>query len=212
VLHAVRKLRREDCVSTAALLARAFEDNAAYAFLHPNALTRARDLRRFFERNLAWHLGADLTWVVVDASDALIGTATLEPPGGVPHSSFAAIHHWLLPTLLEHGPRGLRRMRETVAGFGAANRATAGSDRYWHVHMVAVDPARQRSGAGTTLLNHVFRELDALLVSQPAPVVLNTQRESNLRLYERYGFEERGRFRIGGAGPDAFESWRMRRR
>lgn len=205
-------MRAADCAATAGLLARAFADNSAYAFMHPNEATRPRDLRRFFERNLSWHLPLALTWVVVDGADLPAGSATLEPPGGVPHTRFQQLRHWLVPTLWEQGPRTLRRLGEAGAAFGTLNRSTAGSDRYWHVHAVAVDPKQQRSGAGAALLSHVFRELDILLEGRPAPVILSTQRESNVRLYERYGFESRGLFTIGGGAPDAFQSWCMRRR
>ena len=207
----VRKLRAADCAATAALLGRAFADNPAYSFMHPNAASRPRDLRRFFERNLAWHLPLDLTWVVVDGADKPRGTATLEPPGGVPHSRLQELRHWLLPTLVEQGPRTLRRLTEAGAAFSELNRTAAGSARHWHVHAVAVEPAQQRAGAGTALLAHVFRELDALLAQHRDPVVLSTQRESNVRLYERYGFESLGAFTIGGNAPDAFQSWCMRR-
>jgi len=57
----------------------------------------------------------------------------------------------------------------------------------------------------------VLGELDRLLPARPAPVILSTQRESNVRLYQRYGFAERGTFAIGEGRPDAFTSWCMRR-
>jgi GNAT superfamily N-acetyltransferase len=211
VTWAVRKLRAADCAVTAALLARAFADNPAYAFMHPRTATRARDLRRFFERNLAWHLPLGLTWVVIDGADAPVGTATLEPPGGIPHTRWQLVRHWVLPALFEQGPRSLARLLEADAAFAKLNRATAEAANYWHVHAVAVEPKHQRSGAGTALLNHVFAELDALYAAHPAPVILSTQRESNVRLYSRYGFEERGLVTIGGDQPDAFQSWCMRR-
>ncbi|HEU4430362.1 MAG TPA: GNAT family N-acetyltransferase [Myxococcota bacterium] len=207
----IRKLRRDDVAATAGLLARAFADNPAYAFMHPRVATRPRVLRRFFERNLIWHLPVDLTWVVVDGA-APVGTATLEPPGGIQGSAWKLITHWLLPTLLEQGPKALRRMLEADRAFARLNRSNAEAPAYWHLHAVAVEPKRQRSGAGSALLGHVFGELERLLPARPAPVVLSTQRESNVRLYGRYGFEERGTFTIGAGTPDAFTSWCMRRR
>ena len=208
----VRRLRRSDVEGTAALLTRAFADNPAYAFMHPRTSTRARDLRKFFERNITWHMPVDLSWVVVDGADAPVGTDTLEPPGGIPHTRWQLVRHWVLPVLLTQGRRTLSRMQQAGFDFARLNSETAGGTSYWHVHAVAVEPKHQRSGAGTALLNHLFAELDALHIARPAPVVLSTQRESNLRLYSRYGFEETGRFTIGTGEPDAFESWCMRRR
>jgi len=145
----IRKLRREDVNATAGLLARAFADNPAYAFMHPRVATRPRDLRRFFERNLIWHLPVDFTWVVVDGADAPVGTATLEPPGGIPHSRWELFSHWLLPALFEQGPRTLRRMLEADRAFARLNRWNAEAPDYWHLHAVAVEPKHPRSGAGS---------------------------------------------------------------
>jgi ribosomal protein S18 acetylase RimI-like enzyme len=211
VTQVIRKLRGSDMPATAQLLARAFADNAAYGFIHPRAATRSRDLRAFFTRNLHWHLALDLTSVICDASDRPLGTATLEPPGGVPATQWQSARHWLLPTLLAQGPRVLGRMRIAGAAFARLNRASAGGDAYWHVHAVAVDPSAQRSGAGSALLRHVFGELEALLAVRPAPVVLQTQLESNVRLYQRFGFEVVSRDIVGSGEPDAFATWSMRR-
>jgi GNAT superfamily N-acetyltransferase len=209
--HATRKLGITDIEPTAALLARAFADNPAYCFMHPRESTRRSDMIAFFRRNLLWHLPLDLTWVTTDDSDRPIGTATLEPPGGIPARRLCLVWHWVLPTLLFQGRAVLQRTLAADAAFSALNRQTAESDAYWHVHAVAVDPLEQRGGVGTQLLGHVFAELDRLIVARPAPVILSTQRESNVRLYARFGFEECGKVTIGEGEPDAFVSWCMRR-
>src|SRR5689334_20446662 len=93
-----RKLTESDVNDTAKVLATAFADNPAYAWMHPRAATRAGDLRAFFERNLRWHLPLDLTWVASRGS-VIVGTSTLEPPGGVRSGLRQAIAHWLVPTV-----------------------------------------------------------------------------------------------------------------
>lgn len=209
----IRKIRPDDIDGTARLLARAFADNACYAFMHPRLATRAADLEAFFRRNLAWHLAQELTWVACSASGNVIGTATLEPRGGVPASLRSAVAHWLIPTARERGPAAVARLLWADAEFARNNRRVAGQATYWHVHAVAVDPDAQSQGIGMAMMRHALGALDTLLLRQPAPVVLSTQRERNLGFYGRLGFElafERtmGAF-IAGSG---FTSWFMRRR
>lgn len=194
----------------AALLGRAFADNPCYTWLFPRASRRDGDLRRYF----AWRLraGVGLTWVAVGEDDAPIGTATLEPPGGLPQTVPQLLWGWAIPTLVGPGPRALQRQFEASTAFSRQNRATAGVDAYWHVYAVAVDPDLQGGGVGSALLREVCAALDSPVLSPPAPAVLTTQRSENLPFYERFGFERRGELRIGEGGPEPFLSWSMARR
>jgi ribosomal protein S18 acetylase RimI-like enzyme len=203
----VRKARAADFGATAVVLARAFADNPSYAYMHPRVRSRPRDLERFFLRNLAWHEAFDLTWIVADEAGRIVGTATLELPGGIKRPTLEGISHWLVPTVREQGVRTFVRTVRTAGEFHRQYEAMVGPD-YWHVHAVAVDPDRQGLGAGATLLRHAFDELDRLLLSQPAPVVLSTQRERNLAFYERFGFQPVKSELMGGG---SFRSWFMKR-
>lgn len=134
----VRKLTSADVRSTAEVLADAFGDNPAYAWMHPRAATRASDLRAFFDRNLRWHLPLDLTWVACRGAQ-VVGTSTLEPPA-------------------------------------------------------------------------TLEECDRLVARDPAPVVLSTQRERNLPLYQRAGFVLQEDHQMGVRwGSRGFRTWFMTR-
>jgi len=202
----LRVLRPSDVDATARVLAAAFADNPTYRYMHPRAHAHACDLERFFQRNLRWRVQLRLTWIASDADGQVIGTATLEPPGGVPHSTTRLFRHWVLPTLREQGARTVARIVQTDAAFGQRYRALGGGARYWHVHAVAVDPAQQGAGAGTALLAHVLGQLDQLLHTDPAPVLLSTQRERNVPLYQRFGFTLRESVVFHG-----YRSWFMER-
>ncbi len=82
--------------------------------------------------------------------------------------------------------------------------------RHWHLTTLGVAPARQRQGIGSALLAAWLRGLR----ESPHGVWLETDREANVRLYLRHGFEEADRIRVEGvpvwlmwraaeAGPDA---------
>jgi len=183
----VRKLTGADVLATAEVLASAFADNPAYVWMHPRAATRAMDLRAFFERNLRWHLPLDLTWVATRGR-AIVGTSTLEPPGGVPGRLREAIAHWLVPTVRHQGLRTFLRTAAADREFGERYRALIKGTQYYHVHAVAVAPGLQGSGLGSRLIAATLQECERLLARDSAPVVLSTQRERNLPFYERAGF------------------------
>jgi ribosomal-protein-alanine N-acetyltransferase len=61
----------------------------------------------------------------------------------------------------------------------------------WHVMNVAVDPAYQRRGIATTLLEHLF-ELTADDERRGYTLEVRTSNADAIRLYEKLGFERRG--------------------
>ncbi|HEX6241675.1 MAG TPA: GNAT family N-acetyltransferase, partial [Polyangiales bacterium] len=187
----LRVLKPSDLHATASVLAAAFHDNPTYCYMHPRVLVRAHDLTCFFLRNLSWRVQLNLTWVACDGDGQVVGTVTLEPPGGVPHSTAELLRHWVLPTLRHQGARTAARIARTDATFARHYRALSGDRDYWHVHAVAVEPGLQGRGVGTSLLAHALAQLDRLRGSHHAPVLLSTQRERNLQLYRKFGFELR---------------------
>ena len=203
----LRILRPNDLHATASVLAAAFHDNPAYCYMHPRVETRAYDITSFFLRNLSWRVHLNLTWIACDADGQVVGTTTLEPPGGVPHSTAQLLRHWLFPTLRAQGAHTVSRIARTDSAFAQHYRRLSGGLPYWHVHAVAVDPAAQGRGVGSALLTHVMTQLDRLRLEQHAPVLLSTQRERNLGLYRKFGFELRADHVFHG-----YRSWFMQRR
>ncbi len=205
----LRKLTPADVPATAAVLAAAFADNPAYGWMHPRSATRARDLRAFFDRNLRWHLPLELTWVATRGS-RVVGTSTLEPPGGVRSGLREAVAHWLIPTVRDQGWRTFLRTAAAAREFAERYRALAKGARYYHVHAVAVAPDAQGSGVGGRLVAATLAECERLVARDPAPVVLSTQRERNLPLYRRAGFALKEQHPMGtGWGRRGFVTWFM---
>jgi GNAT superfamily N-acetyltransferase len=205
----VRKLANADVPATAEVLAHAFADNPAYVWMHPRAATRASDLRAFFQRNLQWHLPLDLTWVATRGPQ-IVGTSTLEPPGGVPGGLREAIAHWLVPTVREQGLRTFLRTAAAGREFGERYRALIKGTQYYHLHAVAVAPDFQGNGVGSRLLAATLQECERLLARNSAPVVVSTQRERNLPLYQRAGFVLEEDHQMGVRwGSRGFRTWFM---
>lgn len=208
---AVRKLTDADVPATADVLADAFADNPAYVWMHPRTATRANDLRAFFERNLRWHLPLDLTWVATRGPH-IVGTSTLEPPGGVRSGTREAVAHWMVPTVRDQGLHTFLRTAAAGREFGERYRALIRGTRYYHLHAIGVAPDSQGSGVGTRLVAATLQECERLLAHDAAPVVLSTQRERNLALYRRAGFVLKEDHQMGLRwGSPGFRTWFMTR-
>lgn len=207
----VRKLTAHDVSATAEVLASAFADNPAYAWMHPRRARRADDLRAFFERNLRWHLPLELTWVA-ERRGEILGTSTLEPPGGVPSDLASAVRHWLVPTVRAQGLRTFLRTASADREFRDQYRALTGGRPYYHLHAVAVAPSGQGHGIGTRLVALALSEYERRSSSDRAPCVVSTQRERNLPLYARAGFVLDGDRRMGVRWNSAgYRTWLMLR-
>jgi GNAT superfamily N-acetyltransferase len=205
----IRKLTNADVQTTAEVLASAFADNAAYVWMHPRAALRASDLRAFFERNLRWHSALDLTWVATRGPQ-IVGTTTLEPPGGVRSGLREAVAHWLVPTVRDQGLRTFLRTAAADREFGERYRALIQGTRYYHLHAVAVAPGCQGNGVGSKLVATTLEECERLVARDPAPVVLSTQRERNLPFYRRLGFVLKEDHQMGVRwGSRGFRTWFM---
>ena len=78
-----------------------------------------------------------------------------------------------------------------LVGFGVVQELAAGGEVECELESLAVHPAAQRKGIGSTLLHHVISELKAASAS----LLRLEVRASNLaarHLYERAGFAEKG--------------------
>jgi ribosomal protein S18 acetylase RimI-like enzyme len=167
----MRKARPSDFPDTAAVLARAFADNPCYAFMHPRAATRACDLERFFLRNLTCTRRSTSRGIVAGDDAKVVGTVTLELPGGIQRPVAEGLAHWIVPTLREQGFRTVARIMRTDGEFKRRYGAMLGNVEYWHVHAVAIAPDQQRRGAATAMLDAVFRLRDIDGAQLPGPVV-----------------------------------------
>jgi hypothetical protein len=93
---AIRPLEPEDIRATAALLAKAMDDDPAYNFLFPRGQDRSAGLEDFFARNLRTHLPYRCTYVGV-VGPTVVATITMRPPEGISISLRTMLRRGLLP-------------------------------------------------------------------------------------------------------------------
>jgi GNAT superfamily N-acetyltransferase len=208
----IRPLEPEDIGATAALLAKAMDDDPAYTFLFPGGEDRRGGLEDFFARNLRTHLPFRCTYVGV-VGPTVVATVTMRPPDGVSISLLTMIRRGLLPFAYAHGLGAVRRLLILKDAYDAIEARLAHGERHWLVHMMAVDPARHGRGFGSQLLNLILEAtVDARTTESMPPAVLTTHKKRNVVFYERAGFEVDDVRDVSLMGEAPYSVWSMRRR
>ncbi|HSI81201.1 MAG TPA: GNAT family N-acetyltransferase [Solirubrobacterales bacterium] len=181
--------------ATAAAIARGFLDNEVWVWMVPDERRRRRLLDRYYrvmiKRIFAPRGGA---WTTADAA----GGALWAPPGTWPLTP--AETRWDLYALLPWiGIGGIRRGHDVDRVMGGRHPKRP----HYYLQTLSIDPARQRRGYGSALLRPLLERCDA----EGMPAYLETQRESNIPFYRRFGFVEDTPIRLPG-GPPLWPMWR----
>ncbi len=121
----------------------------------------------------------------------------IEPPGACEITPAHILR--MAPRLLRVGPSAWGRLAEWQAAWAAHDPDAP----HWHLGPFGVEPALQGMGVGSQLLERVCGRLDR----DHADGYLETDREENVRLYQRFGFEVTGEVRVLGV-----RCWYMARR
>ena len=194
----VRALDAHDRRTVVATTARAFAIDPLFDHFTTDLLVAHRSLPAFFApsiRDLADH---GRCWVA-DQDGRARGIAAWLHPEGYPRGSK---RETLLT--LRTSPAFVR-VHDRVGGLRlfAAVEAAHPKDPHWYLGLLAVDPTLQGKGVGTLLIQPGLDAAD----EQGLPCYLETQKESNLAWYGRFGFELTKTIKIGDVPP----VWCLRR-
>jgi ribosomal protein S18 acetylase RimI-like enzyme len=168
---------RADADAVAAAVARGFHDNEIWCWLIPGEERRIRLMTRLYRARLRHvYLRHGHAYTV----EGNLGGAFWLPPGPRNRTfrEELAEAFALLPGI---GPRGARRGMRMEALLQRHHP----SEPHWYLEVLSIDPAHQRQGHGATLMAPALARCDADRV----PAFLETNRESNLPYYRRFGFE-----------------------
>jgi GNAT superfamily N-acetyltransferase len=184
----------------AVVAARALHDDPFFAYLAPNARLLSRGLTLYWDASLA-AFGASAHCEVTSDGDRIVAVAAWLPPGAFPLPARAQTRQMVgalralyrRPLVL---PDGLRSQL-------AVERAHP-HDEHWYLALLAVDPLRQRTGLGGTLVGRTLDRCDR----EGLPAYLETTKEENIAWYARHRFALVGQLRPIRAGPPI---WTMRR-
>jgi len=191
------RLERPQFDAASAVLARAFQDDPAWTWLLPDAARRRQVLPWLFR------LGFDVTAADVWGTRGdVLGAARWLPPGRPPVR--------IAPTLraLALTPLRLGAVTLPFLAYGRAVealRVDVAPGPHWYLAGIGVDPAEQRRGIGSALLEPGLRASREARI----PAVLLTNLEANLSFYEQHGFRV---VREGRTPEDGPQAWAMVRR
>ncbi len=164
----------------AAMLARAFNGDPLVGYLLPDEASRPRALQGGCACLVRYGL---LRGEVYAASPAVEAVAVWLPPGAA-HASLADMARVGMPLLpLSTGCGFLRRFWNYYRHLERCWTPLV-HQPFWYLQMLGVDPACQRQGHARRLLEHVLDRCDRHSVA----CCLDTAREENVTLYERFGF------------------------
>jgi len=182
-----------------AVATRAFWDDPMFNYFTPNLLAQHKNLPRFFGATLRDCGSHGEVWQA-KVGPAVAGVAAWLPPGVFPPAN---------------GTRALRQGLQVVPSVMRANKrrtlfkllneltARHPHEEHWYLAVLATDPLFQGRGVGKSLVGPMLERADSVGV----PTYLETQKESNLAYYQRFGFSVVDEFSVDECPP----AWTMQR-
>jgi GNAT superfamily N-acetyltransferase len=177
----VRRATAVDVDDCAAVLARAFRDDPGTVIFEPDSERRANLLPAFFGNFVAAAIAEDADIEV--AGDPISGVASWFGPDRHAPSQDALGAHGLGDVLALAGEEATTRLLAMV-GELERQHAELTSGPHFRLEFFGVQPAAQRTGVGTALIEHGHRRADQMGV----PCYLETFTIPNVRYYERRGY------------------------
>lgn len=191
----IRDAKPHERAPAAALLARAMRDNPLHrAVFGPRPEARSAQLERFF--GILLGSVVDPLWVGIEQG-TLVAVCGMAAPGHC-QPSLARLARILPRLTLGCGAGATAR---ALVWFVTWNRHDP-KEKHWHLGPIGVDAHRQGRGIGSEVLEVWCRFCDG----ERSAAYLETDKEMNVGLYRRFGFEVVAEARILGV-PNWF-MWR----
>ena len=186
--------------AAAAIVARAFFDYPSLKAYFPDEKSRSWKLPWYMARVLE----SAMRYGEVMTTDDLSGVLFLLPPGHTRLTDWEYVQCGFLAAPLVVGLRRYSLVNASEAYLADTQERLLQGRPHYYLWGITVDPARQRTGAGTTLLNALFDKADG----EGMPVYLETHQFANVAYYEQRGF---GLIHTGTMPGDDLPFWCMLR-
>lgn len=171
------------------LVGRAFFDYNLMTYCLPDAASRLGPVTTVYGALMADCFRLGEVHVTRDGR----GVACWIPPGVGVAGLWRQIRSGMLPVPFRFGLSGFRRL---LAYDDAGQRLhhEHAPMPHWHLSVIGVEPEFQGQGIGSMLMQPMLEQAD----HQGLPCYLDTHQESNVRLYQRHGFEVAERRQLAG--------------
>jgi len=195
----VERVSPADVSTSIAVATRAFWDDPMFNYFTPDLLVQHKNLVGFFAAG-----------ILDCVKHGEVSVAKIGP-------TLAGVAAWLRPGVFPAtgGTRALRqglRVAPTIVrspqrrtAYKMMNEMTARHphEEHWYLMILGTDPLHQGRGVGRALLEPMLARADEVGVA----TFLETQKESNVAYYGRYGFEVVDKFSVDASPP----LWQMQR-
>ena len=192
-------LPKERLKDAAGIVARAFFNYPSLVCYFPDEKRRLKYLPWYMERVLRSALAYGEIWSTEDRAGVLF----LLPPGHTRLTDADYVRCGFLAAPLKVGLRHYPVVNACENTLADTQERLLGQRPHYYLWGLAVDPDRQRSGAGTALLLKLFQRAD----QENLPIYLETHQFDNVAYYEARGF----RRIYAGDMPDHSPYWCMLR-
>jgi len=187
----------DDAPKLSETLARAFFDDPMICFVLNDEGTRTRKMPRLFR--LLFKLG--LPHGACDVTNGYEAVALWRPPG-----------KWHVP-LYQYITNG----REFLGLFGTGGLRVMSimdtvesqhpKEPHYYLQAIGTDPAKQGKGYGGVVMRRQLHVADAARM----PCYLESSKDTNIPIYQSFGFEVTGEIKLPGGGPTLWPMWRKAR-
>jgi GNAT superfamily N-acetyltransferase len=183
----VRVATRRDRTDVVRVMAEAFDDDPVTRWLVPDG----RPLVRLFDAHARWaHVAPGCTDLAL-VDGVAVGAAFWDPPG---FRVSAVRQVAAIPVYA----RALGRHLGRGAAVESVMHRSRPHAEFWY--LAGVGAVRRGEGIGSALLRHRLDQVTG-------PAYLESSKQENIPLYERFGFDRRDPIRVPG-GPELWPMWR----
>jgi len=190
----VIQMKPEMKKSAARVVAAAFYNYPSLSFYFPDPKKRMRRLVWYMEKVLNCALIYGEVLVTRDVSGVLF----VLPPGHTKLTQWEFIQNGFLPLPFVMGLANYLKSDKCEKFIADTQSKLLNGREHYYLWGLAADPAKQRTGAGTALLELLIAKAD----SENMPIYLETHKEQNVAYYERTGFKLIHTDTIPGHGLD----------
>ena len=174
-------LERGDLKQAAAVVARAFFDYPSLKAYFPDEKKRAWKLPWYMEHVLKTALRFGEAYTTEDRSGVLF----LLTPGHTKLTNWEYVQSGFFAAPLVVGLKHYAFVDSCEVALAETQERLMKSRLHYYIWGITVDPARQRSGAGTALLQMLYDKADR----ENMPIYLETHKLANVAYYEQSGFQ-----------------------
>ena len=193
-----RRATPADLDTVAAILVGAFHEDPTWAWACPDPELRAEQHRALWRLFAAGALRYDGLWLAAGGT----ATAVWIPPGG---TELSPEQEQAVEDLLDTwGGEAPSRVRHAMQLFEAAH---PHDEPHHYLTLLGTDAAHRGRGLGLALLATTLADVD----EAGTAAYLEASNPVNVPLYQRYGFEPLGSFRLADPGPEVVTMWRPAR-